>query len=97
MTSRAKITAAIGVLNETATAAAAPQPSSASDCLGSSPRRSASQADSDAPMCTAGPSRPSGAPTPRETPAASAAPMPERTSMRALFIAQASMTSAMPW
>ena len=48
-------------------------------------------------MCTAGPSRPTGAPEPRDSEAAIAALTPERTSMRAPRTAQASITSAMPW
>ena len=83
-------------MNEAATAAATPQPSSVREAVRPRCKRFEAQAPSEAPRCTTGPSRPTEAPAPIETALTSAALSPAASGMRPPRSAFASMTSATP-
>ena len=88
---------ASGALNDAATAAATPQPNSVRLSERVSCRRRASHAPSDAPRCTAGPSRPTDAPAPIDSALAMAEYRPTRDDIQPPCSCSASITSATPW
>ncbi|HJN61170.1 MAG TPA: hypothetical protein QF630_09025 [Alphaproteobacteria bacterium] len=83
-------------MNDAETAAATPQPSRVSDSERLSLRRWPSHEARLAPICTAGPSRPTEAPEPIEMVAPSAATTPCLSAIRPPLKTLASTTSATP-